>query len=371
MITCLRTSSGQTVTVAGARIAEPDARADATLLLGDGHLRPGLINGHDHLHRNHYPRLGSGPYRTAYEWGRDIHERCAGEIARARALDRSDALWFGALKNLLGGATTVVHHDRVEADFGIGFPVRVAPVRNAHSVGLDPAGLREEVERRARDADGGPFCIHLAEGTGMEDAGEIEALDRLGLVNRSLLGVHLVGADRAGVERLERAGAGAVWCPTSNFFLFDRTAPRALFDSGVDVLLGSDSLLTGAGTLLDELRFAAGLGCLSQPRLLDAVGATAARRLGLPDPSMSPGAPADLVLLRRSVLVARPRDVALVMVGGKTWLADEDLADAFDPDAGPLEGLMVGGVRKRVPARLVQAAERALACSPTCGRILQ
>ncbi|HEU4631128.1 MAG TPA: hypothetical protein VFS08_15360, partial [Gemmatimonadaceae bacterium] len=95
------------VGVEGGRIVPAEGRFDVALRVPDGVLRPGLINAHEHLHRNHYPRLGRPPYRNAYEWGRDIHERDAAEIRRARALPRREALLRGAWKNLFAGVTTV------------------------------------------------------------------------------------------------------------------------------------------------------------------------------------------------------------------------------------------------------------------------
>ena len=76
------------VGVDGDRIIEPTGEFDLRLTLPSGEIRPGLINAHDHLHRNHYPHLGSPPYPDAYAWGRDLHDRYAQEIARARAFPR-------------------------------------------------------------------------------------------------------------------------------------------------------------------------------------------------------------------------------------------------------------------------------------------
>jgi imidazolonepropionase-like amidohydrolase len=90
----------------------------------------------------------------------------------------------------------------------------------------------------------------------------------------------------------------------------------------MDVLLGSDSRLTAAGDLLDELRAARALGSLGDDRLLDAVGATAARRLGIAAPSLEIGAAADLAVFRRPPLEASAADVALVVAGGVVRVAD-------------------------------------------------
>jgi len=313
--------------VEGGVIVPPVGRFDAVVRVPDGELRPGLVNAHDHLHRNHYGRLGRPPYENAYDWGRDIHARDAEPIARGRALPRREALLRGAWKNLLSGVTTVVHHDRWEPEFDAGdFPLRVARVRCAHSLGFEP-------ELGAAGSGEGPFAVHLAEGVDGASAAEVRELARRGLVTRDLLAVHAVGADADGVRLMRDAGAAVVWCPSSNLFLFGRTAPAALLAPGADVLLGSDSLLTADGSLLDELRLARSLGLLSDERLTSAVGETAARRLGLGPPSLDEGAAADLLVLRRPLLEATVADVALVVAAGVPRVAEPELASGA---LGPL-----------------------------------
>ena len=316
-------------------IVPPRGRFDVTLCVPDGTAYPGLINAHDHLHRNHYGRLGHPPYEDAYEWGRDIHHRCAETIARGRAMPRREALLRGAWKNLRAGVTTVVHHDTWEGAFDADFPLRVVRVRSAHSLGF-------ELELPAVPS-GEPFAIHLAEGINVAAAEEVRALDARGLLTRNLLAVHAVGVDARGIQRLRSVGAAVVWCPTSNRFLFGRTAPAELLAPGIDVLLGSDSLLTADGSLLRELYVARRLGLLSRERLCDAVGITAARRLGVDPPSLEVGARADVVVLRRPLLDALEPDVAVVVAGGALRVVDPVLLSALGSfaDAGRLE--TVGG----------------------------
>ncbi len=363
MIVRFENHSGDVLVIENGRIADDKLRPDRIVRVGAGYFYPGLINAHDHLHRNHFPRLGSPPYEDAYVWGADIHARHSDAIARARQLDRRDALLFGALKNILGGVTTVVHHDAWERFFDDDFPIRVARVRPVHSLGFE----RDlDAVLRTGAPPGLPLCIHLAEGTNRRAAEEVVELSRLGVVNQRLLAVHTLGVDAGGIELLRAAGAAVVWCPTSNRFLFGTTAPRALFDSGIDILLGTDSLLTGDGTLLDELRAAHCLGYLTDERLLASVGEVAARRLGLPVPALEGGAPADIIVLRAPLLSARAADIALVVVGGRPVFADESIDDVNVEDG---QVLSVGGVRKLVLASLVRAAERAVALFPECGRI--
>ncbi|HTO26545.1 MAG TPA: aminotransferase class IV, partial [Gaiellaceae bacterium] len=116
---------------------------------------------------------------------------------------------------------------------------------------------------------------------------EVAEAGARGLLTAGLSAVHLVGVDADGLARLARKGCAAVWCPTSNAFLYGATAPRALFGSGIPLLLGTDALVSGAGTLLDELAAARATRLVSDARLEAAVSTVAARRLGLPAPDRS------------------------------------------------------------------------------------
>src|SRR6516165_7940388 len=127
-----------TVAVAEGRIVAPGGAYDLVLRVPGSTIRPGLINAHDHLHRNHYGRLGHGPYGHACDWARDIQQRCARRIARGRRRPRRDALLEGAWKNLFAGVTTVMHHDRWERDFEDQFPLRVAPLACGDSLAMTP-----------------------------------------------------------------------------------------------------------------------------------------------------------------------------------------------------------------------------------------
>lgn len=297
-------ASNSSIAIENGTIGEPAGAFDC-IIRSPGEVRPGLINAHDHLHRNHYGRLGAPPYANARDWATDIQIRHAAEIARGRAVPRRAALLTGAWKNLLAGVTHVVHHDPWEPDFEDDFPVNVVRIAGADSI----VGLPEHPF-----PDDAPAALHVAEGVDDAAAAEVRMLYARGLLNRHLIVVHAVGVDADGTAKLRNAGCAVVWCQTSNHFLFGRSAPVGLLE-GVDVLLGSDSLLTGAGTLLDEMHAARGI--ISDSRLRDATGAVAADRLGIRAPSLSPGSPADVVLFRCAALAATVEDVLLVLVAGE------------------------------------------------------
>jgi hypothetical protein len=235
-------------------------------------------------------------------------------------MPRREALLAGAWKNLFAGVTMVVHHDRWEPAFDEDFPLRVVRIPCADSLGMAPSLDGIDAVR--------PFCLHLAEGTSDGAAGEVYELAARGLLGPCCLAVHGVGLIGAGIDLFRASSAALVWCPSSNLFLFGRTAPQELLREGIDVLLGSDSLLTGTGNLLDELRVARRTGLVSDGRLEDAVGATAARRLGVPAAALRPGEPADLVVLSAPLLEAGAEHVELVLVNGKPRVARTELVRA-------------------------------------------
>lgn len=305
------------IAIEGDRIVAEGGRFDIMIECPDADLHPGLINAHDHLHRNHYGRLGAGPYLNAYRWAEDIQLRFRRRIARRQRLARRTALLIGAWKNLFAGVTTVVHHDRWETDFDHAFPIRVARIASADSLGMEGRIDAPEAE---------PFCLHVAEGVDETANAEIAILHDEGLLNERLIAVHGVGIDACEIDRFERSGAALTWCPSSNQFLFGRSVSAKLLDRNIDLLLGSDSRLTGAGDLLQEIRIAAKYGLIDEQRLAKGVGSVSASRLGLAAPSLEQGCRADLILLAAPLSNACSNDIALTMVDGVVRVARSDIA---------------------------------------------
>ena len=99
--------------------------------------------------------------------------------------------------------------------------------------------------------------IHAAEGLDAAAQAELDTLDRLGCLAPNTVFIHGVAFCRAAADRVIAAGAGLVWCPSSNQFLFEPTADVRAFDDADRLALGSDSRLSGERDLLDELRVGA------------------------------------------------------------------------------------------------------------------
>jgi hypothetical protein len=316
-----------------------DARA-YQLDLRDHLIFPGLINAHDHLQLNAVPPLPtSATFANSYAWIAAFQAHFeAPEVIAAVLRPKSLRLRHGALKNLLAGTTCVAHHDywhpvldapdfptSVLRDFGwsyaLGWPLYGPPVRQSFAA--------TKPDR--------PWMIHLAEGTDATAQAELAQLDALGCLAANTVLIHGVGLGERDIERVIACGAAVVWCPTSNHNLLRQSLdPRRLNAAG-RLALGSDSRLSGARDLLDELRGVAERGELDSGVALELVTTQAARILRLgPRGTLLPGAQADLVIVEdrggtpAASLVGIDRgQIRAVVRAGVPRVADPDFAEWF------------------------------------------
>jgi cytosine/adenosine deaminase-related metal-dependent hydrolase len=379
----LGAGSGATLRIRDGRLiaGAPQARDLIIDLRGDRVL-PGLVNAHDHLQWNSFPPLNyPSPYTNASAWAADTRARVRREqvLSHASAQPRAQRYLAGGLKNLLSGVTTVAHHDPLHPVLRQrDFPCRVLEEFGwSHSLHIDGA-QRVQAAHRATPAQL-PWIIHAAEGTDAEAAAEFEQLEALGCIGARTLLVHGVALDAAQRTRLTAAGAALVWCPSSNLRLFGRTAAVSELVRAGRVALGSDSRLTGARDLLDEVR--AARGCLElEERVLESlVTDVAARllRLGEGAGTLAVGARADLVVLPAGMPLwqAQRSDLRLVMLGGAARYGDEDYTQRLGA-AGEFVALRVDGRGKRLHAMLAallingQVSEAGVELPESTGRAL-
>ena len=348
---CAITTASRQLTLSSARVAlGPSAAVKASIAVEQDHfvcigieseaqpidlsgymLLPGLINAHDHLEFGLFPRLGRGSYRNSREWAEDIHLPSESPLAEHLQVAKWVRLWWGGIRNLISGVTTVCHHNPYDENiFNDDFPVRVVQDFSwAHSLHFD----RDLVRKHCNTGKDQPFLVHLAEGIDSSSAAEVFTLDRDGALDSRTVIVHGCGLEEEGFSLLEQRGASLVWCPSSNHFLFGQTVAVQKLQSLPHVALGSDSPLTAAGDLLDELRFAHQLGANVEALYeFVTVRPSGVLRLKKGEGSINPPGIADLIAVRdRGVTPAEAlpflsyRNIELVMVGGRIRLISDDL----------------------------------------------
>jgi cytosine/adenosine deaminase-related metal-dependent hydrolase len=330
------------IRILGPRIAALGADphpGDSIVDLEGDRILPGLINAHDHLQLNSMPRHESGKrYRHVREWISDVDasRRSDPAFEASVAIPADERLLIGGLKNLLSGVTTVAHHDPFYAFLSnTHYPTQV--VRNygwSHSIYVDGEDKVRNSYRRTPIE--WPWIIHAAEGLDTEASDEFECLDALGCIGPNTLLVHGIALDQAQRIRLDRAGAGLIWCPSSNLGLFGRTAEVAELVESRRVALGTDSRLSGARDLLDELRLVGRISGLDDPSLESLVTSHSAQLLRLSDRGvLRVGARADILILpaRTRLAAANRADVRLVLIEGIVRFGDKDYARSVAPDS--------------------------------------
>jgi hypothetical protein len=334
-------------------------------------LMPGLINAHDHLQFSLFPRLANPPYRNYIQWGNDIHAAFPEVIALHKTVPRNVRLWWGGIRNLLCGVTTVCHHDPLWLELRQrDFPVRVLWRYGwAHSLAL---GGDLQVARAATSA-GSPFIMHSCEGLDEQSRSELWHLDRMGLLDAETVLIHALALDPEGAALLRKRKASVILCPSSNQFLFGKTPAMPLL-SGIDNLaIVNDSPLTAIGDLLDEVHFAI-QACALSPQAAYRMVTTAPAailRLNNGEGSITESSAADLIAVRDTggspahiLQRLSAADVELAMIGGRVQLASNTMIDRLPASVKKgLEPLSINGITRWVRApvsNLLAQAEEVL-----------
>ena len=348
-----------------------DVSESSDIDLSDFLLLPGFVNAHDHLHFALFPRMGNPPYLNYIEWGNDIHKRFPELIAKHRSVPKDVRLWWGGIRNLLCGVTTVCHHDPFWPTlWRPDFPVRV--VRNygwGHSLALGG----DLLHARSATPDGGAFIVHACEGIDELARDELQILEQLGLLDANTVLVHGLAIDHKGVLLMRQRRASLVVCPSSNHFLFGTLPDIHLLRKIEKIAIGSDSPLTAEGDLLDELRFAMQYSEISPSTAYQMATTVPAEilRLRNAEGSIKEAGRCDLIAVRDTeqrpaemLQTLSASDIEFVMIGGRIQLASETILRRLPSSTRQgLEPLAIDGMIRwlRAPVKmLLQKAEEVL-----------
>lgn len=305
-------------------------------------LLPGLINAHDHLELNHFPRTKFREhYENAHQWGEDVSQRLdAAPFKALRQKRLRDRCLIGGIKNLLSGVTTVAHHNPLHRPLRQrDYPVQVLQdYLWQHSLHFsDMAQIRSATLRMPTDM---PFIIHLAEGVDAVAAAEYQQLMQLGATRQNTIIVHGVGLKAEDHQHAIDHIAGLVWCPSTNHYLLGQTTDVQLWAQSEKLALGSDSRLTADGDLLDEIRAANQTNQLNAQQLFQAVTTWPAYMLRLQNKgTLQVGSHADIVALKthpahanaplQTLLETKRHHVGLVIRAGIPLYGDTVLMQQF------------------------------------------
>jgi cytosine/adenosine deaminase-related metal-dependent hydrolase len=315
------------ISISGGKITEiaptiADGREQLTFV--DAIAFPGLINSHDHLDFNLFPQFGNQTYESYTEWGKHIHRVYADEIASVLKIPIALRERWGIYKNLLCGVTTVVNHGE---KVSINDPLITIfdNCQSIHSVQFEK-NWRKRLNNPVKINQ--PVVIHTGEGTNAAAHAEINELIKWNLFKRKLIGVHGVAIDPQQAKYFK----ALVWCPESNYFLLNKTAPVNELKTKTSILFGTDSTLTGHWDIWYHIRLARKTKMLTDHELYHSLTSLPAQTWKLNAGNIAIGFDADIVVVKangkpglQAFYNVTPDDILLVMHKGEILLFDESL----------------------------------------------
>jgi cytosine/adenosine deaminase-related metal-dependent hydrolase len=360
--------------------ATKPAAPDAIELDTGGMIFPGLIDLHNHVSYNVFPRWDPPhAFANRYEWRADPeHMRLVNDPydQLIKAGFFCDMNTYGELRALLGGTTAIlttapegciaglVRNLDFHSGFYGPFESDRQHIRNAIEArpATNPATLTS-IRSFLQDSRSEAFLVHLAEGADPLSLEEFSFVQTQGLLTAKTVIIHGVALGPADFRVMHAMGASLVWSPRSNLMLYGQTADiAAACDAGVPIALGPDWAITGSSNLLDELHYAAQwnadhlAGRLTEEQLVAMVTTIPAQLAGIDDEvgAIRAGLQADLLVIvgdrqspYRALIQAQASDVQLVLIGGQPLLGTPDLMRSYW-DRGELSEFMVDDKPKAI-----------------------
>lgn len=302
---------------------------DTTIIkFNDAIAFPGLINSHDHLDFNLFPKLGNRIYRNYVEWGKDIHKQNKNVMDKVLKIPLSLRIQWGIYKNLFNGFTTVINHGPIlPVDSNLIKIIQQPRWHSIHSIQLDKK-WRYKLNLPVNTKQ--PYVIHIGEGTDVDANKEISRLIKSNLFKREIIGVHAIAMDETQATEFK----AVIWCPASNHFLMGHTAAINKLINKTIILFGTDSTLSSGWNIWEHLRLARQYKMVTDEELFTMLTTAPAKVWKLPDSGMiDKGYSADLVIARKKAglqgmdafFSLNPEDILMVISNGNIRLFDSEL----------------------------------------------
>lgn len=288
---------------------------------------PGLINSHDHLDFNLFPKMGNRIYNNYVEWGNDIHIQNKKTIDAVIKIPLHLRIQWGLYKNLLNGITTVVNHG-VKLEIADTFITVLQDNYSLHSIQFEKNWRFKLNNIFAKKQ---PYVIHAGEGTDRMAHREIDTLIKMNFFNKSLFAIHGVALDEEQAKKIK----ALIWCPDSNLFLLNATADIRRLKAKTPILFGTDSTLTADWNLWKHLRSARKTRMMSDGELFETLTKTPAKAWNQNNiGTITENKEANIVVAKSKCkkwfdgfYSLNPEDIQLVLHKGKIRLFDAEIKD--------------------------------------------
>lgn len=331
----------------------------ATVVRTDGVIAPGLIDLHNHLTWNVFPRWKPNEeFGNRYGWQQkpvynvlmnEPHYELVSEGLEC-GMER-----YAEVKAISEGETSVVGGMYSACDQGLArnldYDAELGSGLGEIIYNVFPLTMSEDDVTQAIAAlnakPRGSLLIHIAEGSPHDAsaAREFSEMEGRGLLRPGVSIIHGVALTPQNFVSMAKAGVGLIWSPRSNIELYgDTTNVSAAKAAQVLMALAPDWSPTGSDGLLGEMNYASVWNQTQYPPpfterdLVMMATSNAAALVGLQDSigGLTPGHAADLIVIRDtgkshnkdaywSLTHATPEDVELVMIGGVATYGDPQL----------------------------------------------
>lgn len=357
-------------------LVKKETNSQIKIDVGDAVVCPGLINAHDHLLGNYFPKVGNGPYQNWLPWDNDL--KSAPVYRERQQIENRDLYLLGGYRNLLSGVTSIQDHipHFVQDPYIDILPTKViSDFAMAHSIASFALNWGDGVEIEYAKAieNDIPFVTHISEGLDPETIKDIETLEGKGALGEYSVLVHGLAFSEKDIDKIKENDANVVWCCDSNIFMYDKTTNiKMLLDKKVNVSIGTDSPMSGGLNLLHEMKYDREFYKntygeeLDDKTIVQMVTSNPAKAFRLYDNGeIAEGKLADLVVFEKkhpdaytSIVDAEMGDIKLVVIEGMPVYADAEYSDLFEKLDVNFQEIEVDGRHKIVIGDLIGVLER-------------